>query len=111
MTECRKYSPDLILLNHRLNLGDAMQYATTFLWEGAETYIDVHMTNRDRTGTHNRVAAISRGLVPNLERLTEDHGVCISSCLDYLGRRPDPPGLQPLPDPGAGDLWQPMVPA
>lgn len=83
MVECRKYSPDLILLNHRLNLGDAKKYATTFLWEGAETYIDVHMSNWDRTGTHNRVAAISRGLVPNLERLTEDHGVCISSCIDF----------------------------
>lgn len=83
MIECRKYSPDLILLNHRLELGDATKYATTFLWEGAETYIDVHMTNKARTGTHNRVAAISRGLVPKLERLTEDHGVCISSCIDF----------------------------
>lgn len=83
MIECRKYSSDLILLNHRLDLGDAKKYATTFLWEGAETYIDVHMTNRSRTGTHNRVEAISRGLVPNLQRLTEDHGVCISSCIDF----------------------------
>ncbi|MBK1855042.1 hypothetical protein JO972_08735 [Verrucomicrobiaceae bacterium 5K15] len=83
MTECRKYSPDLILLNHRLDLGKANPYATTFLWGGAETYIDVHMTNRSRTGTHNRVEAISRGLVPDLQRLTEDHGVCLSSCLDF----------------------------
>ena len=83
MTECRKYSPDLILLNHRLKLGTAQDYATTFLWEGAETYIDVHMANRSRTGTHNRVQAISRGLVPDLKRLTEDHGVCLSSSLDY----------------------------
>ncbi len=83
MTECRKYSPDLILLNHRLELGSAQDYATTFLWEGAETYIDVHMANRDHAGTHNRVQALSRGLVPDLRRLTEDHGVCLSSCLDY----------------------------
>ena len=83
MTECRKYSPDLILLNHRLKLGTAQDYATTFLWEGAETYIDVHMANWSRTGTHNRVQAISRGLVPDLKRLTEDCGVCLSSCLDY----------------------------
>ena len=83
MTECRKYSPDLILLNHRLELGKATPHATTFLWEGAETYIDVHMTNQELTGTHNRVAAISRGLVPELQRLTEDHGVCISSCIDF----------------------------
>ncbi|MBT8044662.1 MAG: DUF1080 domain-containing protein [Verrucomicrobiae bacterium] len=83
MTEVRKHSPNLILLNHRLNLGPAKKHATTFLWGGAETYIDVHMANRDRTGTHNRVKAISRGMVPDLKRLTEDHGVCISSCLDF----------------------------
>ncbi|VGO11503.1 hypothetical protein PDESU_00047 [Pontiella desulfatans] len=83
MTECRTYSPDLILLNHRLNLGDALPHATTFLWGGAETYIDVHMANWKKTGTHNRVQALSRGLVPDLKRLTEDHGVCISSCVDF----------------------------
>ncbi|MFK7909179.1 MAG: hypothetical protein AB8F34_01110, partial [Akkermansiaceae bacterium] len=83
MTEVRKHSPDLILLNHRLKLGDAKKHATTFLWGGAETYIDVHMANREMTGTHNRVKAISRGLVPDLKRLTEDHGVCISSCIDF----------------------------
>jgi len=82
MIECRKYSPDLIVLNHRLNLGDALPHATTSLWEGAETYIDVHMPNRS-TATHNRAGALSRGLPPDLQRLTEDHGVCLSSCLDY----------------------------
>lgn len=40
------------------------------------------MSNRT-TAPHHRAQAISRGLVPNLQRLTEDHGVCISSCLDY----------------------------
>jgi len=82
MKECRKYSPDLILLNHRLGLGKSKPYATTFLWEGHEMYIDVNMTN-NVTAPHHRVGAMSRGLVPGLERLTEDHGVCISSCLDY----------------------------
>ena len=82
MSQCRKIAPDLIVLNHRLNLGQAKPHATTFLWGGAETYIDVHMTNRT-TGTHNRVAALSRGLPPELKRLTEDHGVCLSSCLDF----------------------------
>jgi len=43
MTRCREYSPDLILLNHRLGLEKAKKYATTFLWEGNETYIDVFM--------------------------------------------------------------------
>ncbi len=83
MTECRKYSPDLILLNHRLNLGEeAVKHATTWLLGGAETYIDVHMAN-DQTATHHRAAALSRDLVPGLQRLTEDSGVCLSSCLDY----------------------------
>ncbi len=82
MKACRKHSPDLILLNHRLNLGPAVPYATTFLWEGAETYIDVHMVNSS-TAPHNRAKALSRGLPPELKRLAEDHGVCLSSCLDY----------------------------
>ena len=82
MTECRKYSPDLILLNHRLNLGKGLPHATTYLLGGAETYIDVHMCN-NQTAPHNRAGAISRRVVPDLVRLTEDHGVCISSCLDY----------------------------
>jgi len=81
MEECRRYSPDLILLNHRLGLEKAKAYATTFLWGGAETYIDVFMTN-NATAPHHRAAALTRGLVPDLKRLTEDHGVCISSCLD-----------------------------
>jgi hypothetical protein len=40
------------------------------------------MTN-NQTATHHRAGALSRKLVPELKRLTEDHGVCISSCLDY----------------------------
>lgn len=82
MTECRKYSPDLILLNHRLDLGKGLPYATTYLLGGAETYIDVHMVN-NQTAPHHRAGAISREVVPDLVRLTEDHGVCISSCLNY----------------------------
>ena len=82
MEQCRTFSPDLILLNHRLGLQKAKPYATTFLWGGAETYIDVFMTN-NTTAPHHRAGALSRGLVPELKRLTEDHGVCLSSCLDY----------------------------
>ena len=82
MEEVRKHSPDLILLNHRLGLEKAQEYATTFLWGGAETYVDVFMNN-NVTAPHHRAGAISRGLPPDLLRLTEDHGVCISSCLDY----------------------------
>ena len=82
MEEVRKYCPDLILLNHRLGLEKAEAYATTFLWGGNETYVDVFMNN-NVTAPHHRAGAISRGLPPDLQRLTEDHGVCISSCLDY----------------------------
>lgn len=83
MTECRKYSPDLVLLNHRLKLGaKGTAHSTTFLLGGAETYIDVHMAN-SVTAPHHRVEALSRQLPPKLTRLTEDHGVCLSSCLNY----------------------------
>ncbi|HSP43052.1 MAG TPA: hypothetical protein VLO11_09290, partial [Luteolibacter sp.] len=82
MQECRKHSPDLIVLNHRLNLGEATPYVTTSLWEGAETYIDVHMSN-NKTAPHHRARSLDRGLPPELKRLVEDHGVCLSSCLDY----------------------------
>ncbi len=82
MTECRKHCPDLILLNHRLDLGEGLPHATTFLWQGTEMYTDVYNPN-PVPGIHNRVAEISRGLPPDLKRLTEDHGVCLSSSLDY----------------------------
>jgi hypothetical protein len=82
MTECRKYSPDLVLLNHRLQLGPGTRHSTTYLLGGAETYIDVHMAN-DVSAPHHRVTALARELPPGLTRLTEDHGVCLSSCLDY----------------------------
>jgi hypothetical protein len=82
LAECRKYCPDLIVLNHRLNLGTALPYATTSLWEGQETYVDVKIQNPG-TATHNRVGAMARGVPPNLTRLVEDHGVCLSSCLDH----------------------------
>jgi hypothetical protein len=82
MQQVRSYSPDLILLNHRLKLYEGLQYATTFLWEGVETYIDVHIGN-NLTAPHNRACILTRGLLPDLKRLSEDHGVCLSSCLDY----------------------------
>ncbi len=84
MRECRRYSPDLILLNHRLWLGEeGMQHATTFLWEGRETYVDIHIGNT-MTAPHHRGYLASFGNTPSLLRLTEDHGVCLSSFLDYF---------------------------
>jgi hypothetical protein len=82
MQECRLHSPDLIVLNHRITLNDeARKYTTTFLWEGRETYVDVNISN-DIPAPHHRASNLSRGLPPNLNRLTEDHGVCFSSALD-----------------------------
>ena len=85
--ECRKYSPDLILLNHRLDFYEAQKYITTFLWNGDETYTDVHAHNRI-TAPHHRAYTFTRGNVTNekgeLIRLAEDHGVCLSSALDYF---------------------------
>ena len=83
MEEIRKYTPDLIALNHRINLDEkALKHMTTFLWGGQETYVDILISNT-KTATHARVANLDRGLPPNMQRITEDHGVCLSSCLDY----------------------------
>lgn len=79
---CRKYCPDLMVLNHRVKFGTAEPVVTTSLWEGVETYIDVFMENNG-TATHHRAGALSRELPPGLTRRLEDHGVCLSSCLDY----------------------------
>ena len=61
MRECRKYSPDLILLNHRNDLGKYQSYATTFLWEGLETYTDVHCFYR-KTAPHTARTFSSAGI-------------------------------------------------
>lgn len=82
LKECRIYAPDLIVLNHRLELVEAQRYCTTRLWEGRESYIDINSQPGTTTTLHNRAGAMSRGLTPDLTRLVEDHGVCLSSCLD-----------------------------
>ncbi|MBQ3864401.1 MAG: hypothetical protein II781_00990 [Clostridia bacterium] len=83
LQECRRYSPDLIVLNHRLKLYEAEPYVTTYLFKGNETYVDVHLGN-DITCMHNRAYMFHRGHTENLDRLAEDHGVCISSSVDYF---------------------------
>lgn len=83
LKECRKYSPKLIVLNHRLDLYEAEKHVTTFLWNGQETYVDVLSAN-NITAMHNRAFMFSRGHVEGLQRLAEDHGVCISSSIDYF---------------------------
>lgn len=83
LEECRRYSPDLIVLNHRLELYEAEKNVTTFLFNGQETYVDVLIHN-DITAMHNRAYMFSRGHTEGLQRLAEDHGVCISSGIDYF---------------------------
>jgi len=83
LRECREYSPDLVVLNHRLNLYEAEKHITTFLFNGDETYVDILNCNRN-TAMHNRAFMFTRGHVENLNRLAEDHGVCISSEIDYF---------------------------
>lgn len=82
MKGIRALDPSFILLNHRLDLGPANKYSTTFLLGGEETYVDVFMTN-EVTAPHHRARALARKAPEGLTRLTEDHGVCLSSCLDY----------------------------
>ncbi len=83
LKECRKYSPDLIVLNHRLEFYEAEEFVTTYLWNGTETYVDILSCNQN-TAMHNRAFMFTRGHTDNLERLAEDHGVCISSSIDYF---------------------------
>ena len=84
MKESRVHSPDLIALNHRLPLGEeGLSLMTTSLWDGQETYVDVHLGNRT-TAPHHRAGVLARGNTENFDRLLEDHGVCISSCLDHF---------------------------
>ena len=79
---CRKYSPDLIVSSHRVDLGKVEPYITHHLWAGVETYVDVFINN-ESTAPHHRAGALDRTLTPNMDRMYEDHGVCLSSCLDY----------------------------
>ena len=86
LKECRKFTPDLIVLNHRLDLGEGLAHTTTELWAG-EAYIDVWRGN-DKTATHNRAITLELGVpldevTGKPKRLVEDHGVCLSSSLDY----------------------------
>ena len=83
LRDCRTYSPDLIVLNHRLDLYEADKYVTTSLWQGVETYVDVHSANQE-TCMHHRGFIFKRGLPEGLDRLLEDHGVCISSSVAYF---------------------------
>ncbi len=83
LEDCRKYCPDFVVLNHRLELYEAEKKVTTSLWQGAETYVDVHSANTESC-MHHRGFIFDRGLPDDLDRLLEDHGVCISSAVAYF---------------------------
>ena len=80
--KCRTYTPDLIISSHRVDFGKATPYITHNLWAGEETYVDVFINNR-QTASHHREGSLQRGLTPGMNRMYEDHGVCLSSCLDH----------------------------
>ncbi|MEW6071227.1 MAG: hypothetical protein AB1726_01350 [Planctomycetota bacterium] len=81
LAECRRYSPDLLVLNERVDLLEGAPGVTTSLWEGIETYIDVFSWN-ETTAPHHRAGALARPHPPGLTCRLEDHGVCLSSGLD-----------------------------
>ena len=81
MDTIRTIVPDFVVLNHRLDLGEGTAHSTTYLLGGAETYVDVHMQNYC-TAPHHRAGNLARENTPGLTRLSEDHGVCLSSFLD-----------------------------
>jgi hypothetical protein len=82
LEECRKYTPDLIVSSHRVDFGRVEPLITHKLWAGVETYVDVFINN-NKTASHHREGSLERGLTPGMDRMYEDHGVCLSSCLDY----------------------------
>ena len=81
MDSIRTIVPDFVVLNHRLDLGEGTAHSTTYLLGGRETYVDVQMRN-EVTAPHHRAGNLARENTPGLTRLSEDHGVCFSSCLD-----------------------------
>ena len=107
---CRVHCPDLIVLSERVSMGRAEPYFTTHLWEGVETYIDVFSWNRC-TAPHQRAGALERPATPGLTRLIEDHGVCLSSGLDFWEDDLCASGFPPKHDPSARDLRQSLAPA
>ena len=82
LKECRKFTPDLIVSSHRVDFGRVDPLITHKLWAGEETYVDVFINNK-QTATHHRSGSLDRALTPGMDRMYEDHGVCLSSCLDY----------------------------
>lgn len=53
----------MILLNHRNDLDNVEKYSTTPLWEGQETYVEMHVYNTV-IAPYNRAYMFLRGHTP-----------------------------------------------
>ncbi|MCD6332379.1 MAG: hypothetical protein J7L89_03815, partial [Bacteroidales bacterium] len=84
--EIRQIDPEFVVINHRINHNPYILTITDcMLWNGQETYIDVHIHNHNAM-LYNRDAAKNRDLVTSYYgqqfRLFEDHGVCFNTSIE-----------------------------
>jgi hypothetical protein len=83
LQRCRAIAPDLIVTNQRVGLPEeAERLVSATLWQGEETYVDATIHNTT-TAPHHRAGNLARGWPPGMTRRADDHGVCLSSCMDY----------------------------
>jgi hypothetical protein len=86
LSEARRIDPDFVAINHRVNQSPYMLTITDcLLWQGQETYIDVHITNTE-SALYNRSCSIRRSLYSEFFgvpfRQFEDHGICFNSLIE-----------------------------
>jgi len=83
LQRCRAIAPDLIVTNQRVGLpAEAEELVSATLWQGEETYVDATIHNTT-PAPHHRAGNLARGWPPGMTRRADDHGVCLSSCMDY----------------------------
>jgi hypothetical protein len=83
LKRCRAIAPDVIVTNQRVELpAEAEPLVSATLWQGEETYVDATIHNTI-PAPHHRAGNLARGWPPGMTRRADDHGVCLSSCLDY----------------------------
>jgi len=86
LSEARRIDAGFLAINHRVNDSPYMLTITDcLLWQGEETYIDVHLSN-ETASLYNRDCSIGRELSSEFFgtpfRQFEDHGICFNSCLE-----------------------------
>lgn len=83
LQRCRAIAPDLIVTNQRVGLPEEAEgLVSATLWQGEETYVDATIHNTT-PAPHHRAGNLARGWPPGMTRCADDHGVCLSSCMDY----------------------------